>query len=86
MWYSCNIKCYKLLHIYMRNVINISLPTITVKEVKKEVKQGGFASTSEFIRYVLRERKLQKLARVLRRDKKKFDAGKGKKLSSLANI
>ncbi len=70
----------------MRQIINISLPDTLVKEVKKEVKSGGYASTSEFIRDALRAWKRQKLAEELHRDRKAFAAGKGKTLASLADL
>ncbi|HDH31399.1 MAG TPA: ribbon-helix-helix protein, CopG family, partial [Candidatus Wolfebacteria bacterium] len=38
----------------MRNIINISLPDTMAKTVKKEVKKGEFASTSEFFRHLIR--------------------------------
>ena len=39
----------------MREIINLSLPTETVKAVKKAVKVGHYASTSEFFRSLLRD-------------------------------
>jgi Arc/MetJ-type ribon-helix-helix transcriptional regulator len=70
----------------MRQIINISLPDTLIKEVKKEVKKGGYASTSEFIRDALRAWKRQKLAEELHKDKKAFISGKGKILASLADL
>lgn len=70
----------------MRQIINISLPDTLVKEVKREVKTGGYASTSEFIRDALRAWKRQKLAEELHRDRKEFEAGKGQEIKSLANL
>ncbi len=70
----------------MRQIINISLPDMLVKEVKREVKIGGYASTSEFIRDALRAWKRQKLAEELRRDRRSFTSGKGKVLASLADL
>lgn len=36
----------------MREVINISFPQPLAKEVKKAVKAGNYASTSEFFRFL----------------------------------
>ncbi len=70
----------------MRTVINISVPEITAKEIQKEVKTGGFSSTSEFFRHLLREQKARTLAASLKRDRRQFERGKGKKLSSLKDL
>ncbi|MGH9648230.1 MAG: ribbon-helix-helix domain-containing protein [Bryobacteraceae bacterium] len=45
----------------MRTVTTISLPSAVAKEVKKEAKEQGFTSTSEFMRHVLRQYKSEKL-------------------------
>ena len=70
----------------MRNIINISLPETMVKEVKKDVKLGGFASTSEFFRHLLRLWRTQKLAEELKRSRTEIAAGKGKVLRSLKEL
>ena len=70
----------------MRNIINISLPDTMVKTVKKEVKKGEFASTSEFFRHLIRLWNTRKLAQELNNDKKEFEAGKGKILKSLKEL
>ncbi|TSC62870.1 MAG: hypothetical protein G01um101448_519 [Parcubacteria group bacterium Gr01-1014_48] len=67
----------------MRNIVNISLPDSLVKEVEQEVKNGGFASKSEFFRHVLRE---HRLAKELANDRKSFERGKGKVLKSLRDL
>ncbi|MFA6158647.1 MAG: ribbon-helix-helix domain-containing protein [Candidatus Paceibacterota bacterium] len=38
----------------MRKILNISLPEELAEEIRREVKDGGFASVSEFIRAALR--------------------------------
>lgn len=38
----------------MRKILNISLPEELAEEIRKEVKNGGFASISEFVRVALR--------------------------------
>ncbi|MCD6442039.1 ribbon-helix-helix protein, CopG family [bacterium] len=70
----------------MRNVVNISLPKKMVKIIKKEVKTGGYASVSEFLRYLIREWNANKLAEELKKERLDFDAGKGKVLRSLKDL
>jgi len=70
----------------MREILNISLPEVMVKEVKNEVKKGHFASTSEFIRHLIRLWNTNKLAQELKNDRKDFDSGKGIKLRSLKDL
>jgi len=70
----------------MRSIINISVPPATAKEIKNIVKQQGFASTSEFIRHLMRLWKTKQLSEELLQDRAAFEAGKGRKLKSLADI
>lgn len=70
----------------MRSVVNISLPETTVKLVKKEVQAGGYASTSDFFRNLLRLWSARQLGEELRQDRKLFKAGKGKVLKSLKDL
>jgi len=70
----------------MRNIVNISLPEKLVKVIKKEVKVEGYASVSEFIRYLIREWNNNKLADELEKDRLKFETGKGKILRSLKDL
>ncbi len=70
----------------MRNIVNISLPEKMVKVIKKEVKAGGYASVSEFFRYLIREWNTNKLAEELKKDRLRFEAGKGKVLKSLKDL
>jgi len=44
----------------MRKIVNISLPPELDKWLKKEIKEEGFASKSEFIRHLLRLWKAKK--------------------------
>lgn len=71
---------------YMRSVLNISLPEATVRDIKREVKRGGYTSVSEYIRYVIREQQAYQLARELKQEMKEFKNGKAKKLRSLADL
>ena len=56
----------------MRTVTTISLPASVAKEVKKEAKEQGFASISEFMRYVLRNYKNEKLFGSLRKQQEQY--------------
>lgn len=71
---------------YMRNIVNISLPDSMVKTIKKDTKNGGFASTSEFIRHLIRLWNTQQLGNELKNDKKLFEAGEGLELKSLKDL
>ena len=78
------LKCItKYYNHAMRNVINISLPEQVAKSVRREVKQRGFASTSEFFRHLLRT---HALAKELQGDRSRFERGEGKELRSFADI
>ena len=70
----------------MRSIVNISLPETTVQLVKREVRAGGYASTSDFFRNLLRLWNTRQLGEELREDRKAFMAGKGKVLKSLADL
>ena len=67
----------------MRQIINISLPSDLKRYVEKAVKEGGYSTTSEFIRDLIRERKEQRLVRELRESERAMKTGKGKVLTSL---
>jgi Arc/MetJ-type ribon-helix-helix transcriptional regulator len=70
----------------MRNILNISLPESMVKIIKKDVKNGGFASNSEFIRHLLRLWNTKQLGHELKNDRKLFEAGEGMELGSLKDL
>ncbi len=70
----------------MRNIINISLPASMTKSVEKEVREGGFATKSEFFRHLLRVWNTYKLAGELEESRKEFETGKGKVLRSLRDL
>ncbi len=67
----------------MRQIINISLPSDLKRYVEKAVKEGGYSTTSEFIRDLIRERKEQRLVRELLESERAMKTGKGKVLTSL---
>ena len=70
----------------MRQIVNISLPKETVKMIKEEVKSGGFASVSEFMRHIIRLWRTEKLAGEIRQSEGEYAAGKGKVLKSLKDL
>lgn len=56
-------------------------------EVKKEVKEGKFASTSEFFRHLLRLWNTEKLYRDLKKSEEDYKKGKNwRKLNSLKDL
>ncbi len=79
----CNTLCYT---IRMRSIINISLPLELKKEVEREVKNGKYASVSEFFRAMLREWRRAEILRDIRQSQKEFAQGKGKVLRSLKDL
>lgn len=79
----CNTLCYTLT---MRNIINISVPEMLRKDIEFEVKVGGYASTSEFFRDILRDWKRNNLLKELQQSQAEIAAGKGKVLRSLKDL
>ncbi len=63
---------------YMRTIVNISLPKEMADEIKREVKREGFASTSEFVRSLLREYKRAQLAKELHAEVRRFERASAK--------
>lgn len=57
-----------------------------VKTIKKEVKEGEFASVSEFIRHLVRMYKQEKLLIDLKKGRKEYDEGKATKIDSLEDL
>jgi len=70
----------------MRTTLNISIPPALKREVDKEVKEGNYASISEFFRDALREWRNAKLARDIRESQLEARAGKTKILRSLRDL
>ena len=70
----------------MRSILNISLPSSLANMVKKEVKKGSFASTSEFFRHLLRLWNEDKLSRTLKKSEHDFVNGNFKALKSLKDL
>ncbi len=70
----------------MRQVINISLPKEMVADIKRGVRRGKFASTSEFMRSLIRFWNTQKLAEELKKEREAFRRGQYKVLKSLKDL
>jgi antitoxin ParD1/3/4 len=62
------------------------MPASLADEVEKAVKEGNFASKSEFIRDLLREWKTQRLLADIAQSRKEIAQGKGKVLRSLKDL
>lgn len=70
----------------MRNIINISMPDNLVKIVRNEIREGNFASTSEFFRHLVRLWNTEKTLKDLEVSKKDFEKGRYKVLKSLDDL
>ena len=70
----------------MRSIVNISLPEELNNDVEKAVKEGRFATKSEFFRHLLRLWKEDEALRGLRRSRRAIAGGKGKVLRSLKDL
>ena len=71
----------------MRTVINISLPKDLALIVERFIKKGRYASKSEFVRELIREKIAEEdLLNRIRKSEAEFRAGKGKLLRSLNDL
>jgi len=70
----------------MRKVLNISLPAKLKNEVDIAVKDGQYATRSEFFRYLLRAWKEEQVLKELRKSQKEAAEGKGRVLKSLKDL
>ncbi|MBI1984519.1 MAG: ribbon-helix-helix protein, CopG family [Candidatus Wildermuthbacteria bacterium] len=67
--------------------MNISLPAELNKNVEQLAKRGNYATKSEFVRELIRDRIAEEsLLPRLRKSEAEFRAGKGKILRSLADL
>lgn len=71
-----------------RQVITISLPPAMAKEVKANARKEGYASVSEYVRDLVRDRERAKLAKIYHSMEKDFHNDKKgwTKLKSLKDI
>ncbi|MBI2075508.1 MAG: hypothetical protein HYT82_02480 [Candidatus Harrisonbacteria bacterium] len=63
----------------MRNIINISLPKELNRVVERAMREGKFASKSEFFRNLLRMWEEEELLKDIEASRREFAAGKGPK-------
>ncbi len=71
----------------MRTIINISLPSSLEKSVERLVKKGKYATKSEFLRELIREKlEEEDILSQIRKSEAEFAAGKGKILRSLKDL
>lgn len=71
----------------MRNIINLSLPEDLNKVVDRMMKKGQYASKSEFLRELIRDRILEEeLLERVELSRCEIREGKGKELQSLADL
>ncbi len=70
----------------MRSVINISLPSELSAIVEEHIKDGKYATKSEFFRYLLRLWTEGKLLEGLIESRQELLEGKGKILKSLRDL
>jgi Arc/MetJ-type ribon-helix-helix transcriptional regulator len=70
----------------MRGILNISMPASMIKEMRAEAKEEGFATVSEFIRFLVREWRTMKALKDLKESKKDFAEGRYKALKSLKDL
>ncbi len=71
----------------MRSIINISIPAELNKIVGQLAKKGNYATKSEFVRELIRERIGEENLYVrIQKGEAEFQAGKGKVLRSLADL
>jgi putative addiction module CopG family antidote len=70
----------------MRNIVTISLPKQLDEQIEKEVESGNFASKSEFVRYLIRLWKEEKLVREIKQAEKEIKAGLVKKFKSMKDL
>lgn len=70
----------------MREIINLSLPKAMANSVDDIVKEGNYASRSEFFRELLRSWMEGKILKELVASQKEIADGKGKILKSLKDL
>lgn len=71
----------------MRSIINLSIPAELNKIIGQLAKRGNYATKSEFVRELIREKIAEEdLYKRLQKSEAEFRAGKGKILRSLADL
>ncbi|MFH1780572.1 MAG: ribbon-helix-helix domain-containing protein [Candidatus Nealsonbacteria bacterium] len=71
----------------MRTIINISLPEQLDQEIERMMRKGRYATKSEFLRELIREKlEEEDILAQIRKSEAEFRAGKGKVLRSLQDL
>ncbi|PIS17201.1 MAG: hypothetical protein COT59_01845 [Candidatus Nealsonbacteria bacterium CG09_land_8_20_14_0_10_42_14] len=71
----------------MRTIINISLPEQLNREIEKVMRKGRYATKSEFLRELIREKlEEEDILAQIRKSEAEFRTGKGKVLRSLKDL
>lgn len=70
----------------MRTTLNISMPASLKKSVNRAVKEGNYASVSEFFRDAIKALENERLIRELKDSQVQARAGKVKLLRSLKDL
>ena len=70
----------------MREVINLSLPKAMAQSVDEIVKEGNYATRSEFFRDLLRMWMEGRILRDLAESRKELASGRGRVLKSLKEL
>ena len=70
----------------MRQTMNISVSPKLKKAIDAAVRNGGYASKSEFLRAIFRTWEDHQLVLDVKRSEKEFAQGKGKILKSLKDL
>ena len=70
----------------MRTAMTISVPEAMRKEIAREVKNGGYASVSEFFRAVMRERSENAVLNDVVESRREVSNGSAKTLRSLKDL
>lgn len=69
-----------------RNILNISLPDKMAQKVRRKAKSEGYASISEYVRYIIRDHEEKEYLLGLQASQDEIRSGKGKKLRSLKDL
>ncbi len=70
----------------MREIINLSLPKSMAKSVDEIVKEGNYATRSEFFRDLLRMWMEGRILKELAQSRRELSAGRGRGLKSLKDL
>jgi putative addiction module CopG family antidote len=80
------VTAYYLKPNAMRSIINISMPAELKKEIELAVKEGNYASKSEFIRDAIRALKRQRIVEEIEQAEQDILSGKAKLYTSVKEM